>query len=131
VKGTHVNFWDFLLWMLWIYLAITCIWLFIWIFIDIFRDHALNGWAKALWVVSLVVLPFLGAVIYLIARGGSMAGRQAADANAAAAAQADYIRGVAGGQSPSGEIERADALLTAGTITQPEFDALKSKALAG
>lgn len=128
-----MGFFDFLLWMLWIYLVIVCIWIFIWIFIDIFRDHTLNGWAKALWVIFLVVLPFLGAIIYLIARGGSMAKRQARDAQAAAQANADYIRSVAGtsASSPASEIERAQGLLASGAITQDEFDALKAKALAG
>lgn len=126
-----MGFFDFLLWMLWIYLVIICIWIFIWIFIDIFRDHTLNGWAKALWVIFLIVLPFLGAIIYLIARGGSMAKRQAADAQAAAAANADYIRSVAGGApSPAAEIERAHGLLSSGAISQSEFDVLKTKALA-
>ncbi|MBW9092319.1 SHOCT domain-containing protein [Microbacterium jejuense] len=128
-----MGFFDFLLWMLWIYLVIVCIWIFIWIFIDIFRDHTLNGWAKALWIILLVVLPFLGAIIYLIARGGSMAKRQAQDAQAAAQANADYIRSVAGtsASSPATEIERAQGLLASGAITQEEFDALKAKALAG
>ena len=122
---------DIILWMLWIYLVILCVWIFIWIFIDIFRDHTLGGWAKALWVIFLIVLPFLGALIYLIARGGSMAKRQAADAQAAAQANADYIRSVAGGTtSPTAEIERAQGLLASGAITQSEFDALKAKALA-
>lgn len=127
-----MNFLDFLLWLLWIYLAIICIWIFIWIFIDIFRDHTLNGWAKALWVIFLIVLPFLAAIIYLIARGGSMAKRQAAEAQAAAAANADYIRSVAGSgaPSPASEIERAQSLLASGAISQSEFDALKAKALA-
>ncbi|MDL9978978.1 SHOCT domain-containing protein [Microbacterium candidum] len=126
-----MGFLDFLVWMLWIYLVVVCIWIFIWIFIDIFRDHSLNGWAKALWVIFLVILPFLGAIIYLIARGGSMAKRQAAIAQAQAASQADYIRSVAGSaSSPAGEISQAQALLDAGTITQAEFDSLKAKALA-
>jgi hypothetical protein len=127
-----MGFFDFLLWMLWIYLVIVCIWIFIWIFIDIFRDHTLNGWAKAGWVIFLIVLPFLGAIIYLIARGGSMAKRQAAEAQAAAQANADYIRSVAGdgSSSPAAEIERAQGLLASGAISQSEFDALKAKALA-
>jgi hypothetical protein len=108
------------------------VWIFIWIFIDIFRDHTLGGWAKALWVIFLIVLPFLGALIYLIARGGSMAKRQAKDAAAAAQANAAYIRDVAGtsAASPAAEIERAQGLLSSGAITQDEFDALKAKALA-
>jgi hypothetical protein len=126
-----MGFFDFLLWMLWIYLVIVCIWIFIWIFIDIFRDHSLNGWAKALWIILLIVLPFLGAIIYLIARGSSMAKRQASEAQAAAQANADYIRSVAGGApSPAAEIERAQGLLASGAISQAEFESLKAKALA-
>ncbi len=123
---------DIMLWMLWVYLAVLGIWMVIWIFMDIVRDHTLGGWAKALWVIFLIVLPFLGALIYLIARGGSMAKRRAADAQAAAQANADYIRSVAGGGSatPAAEIERAHGLLASGAITQSDFDALKAKALA-
>ncbi|MDE0546139.1 SHOCT domain-containing protein [Microbacterium sp. C7(2022)] len=127
-----MSFWDFLLWMLWIYLAVMCIWIFIWIFIDLFRDHTMNGWGKAGWVILLVFLPFLGALIYLIARGRSMSERQMAQAAAVANAQAQYVRDVAGTSvSPSAEIEKAQGLLASGTITQAEFDALKAKALAG
>ncbi|MGN6125682.1 MAG: PLDc N-terminal domain-containing protein [Humibacter sp.] len=125
-----MGFLDFLVWFLWIWLFVVCIWVFIWIIIDIFRDHTLNGWAKAGWLILLVILPFIGALIYLIARGRSMAERQAAGARAAATAQAQYIRDVAGSSSPTDEIERAQALLAAGTITQAEFDSLKAKALA-
>lgn len=126
-----MNFWDFLLWMLWIYLAITCIWIFIWIFMDVFRDHTLGGWGKTGWVILLVLLPFLGAFIYLIARGRSMTERRVAESQAAAQMNADYIRTVAGaGTSPTAEIEAAQKLLGSGAITQSEFDALKAKALA-
>jgi hypothetical protein len=122
---------DFLLWMLWIYLVILCVWTFIRIFMDVFRDSSLSGWGKAGWVILLIVLPFLGALIYLIARGGSMAKRQAADVQAAAQANADYVRSVAGTSvSPTAEIERAQSLLSSGAISQSEYDALKAKALA-
>ena len=63
------SIWDFLVWLFWFYVIIACIWIFITVFVDIFRDHTLNGWAKALWVVFLVFFPFLAAFIYLIARG--------------------------------------------------------------
>ena len=125
-----MSFWDFLLWMLYFYLLVLCIAIFIRIFIDIFRDHTLNGWAKAGWVILLVILPFLGALIYLIARGRSMASRQMADVQAAASVQADYIRDVAGTSSATSEIERAHSLLASGAITQQEFDSIKAKALA-
>ncbi|MCD5346556.1 SHOCT domain-containing protein [Agromyces sp. H3Y2-19a] len=127
------SFWDFLVWLFWIYIMIACIWIFITIIIDIFRDHTLNGWAKALWVVFLVFLPFLAAFIYLIARGRSMSERrmqEQADAQAQANA---YIRSVAGagGSSAAADIEKAKGLLDSGAISQAEYDQLKAKALAG
>jgi len=126
-----MSFWDFLVWIFWFYILITCIWIFITVFIDIFRDKELNGWAKALWVIFLIVLPFLAAFIYLIARGKSMA-RRGMESQAAAMQQSDaYIRSVAGsGASASEEIERSKKLLDSGAITQAEYDALKAKALA-
>jgi hypothetical protein len=69
--------WDFFAWFFWFSLAVTCIWIFITVFIDLFRDDSLSGVAKAVWVLFLVFLPFLGAVVYLIARSGSMAARRA------------------------------------------------------
>ena len=125
------SFWDFLVWLFWFYVIISCIWIFITIIIDIFRDPSLNGWAKALWVVFLVFLPFLAAFIYLIARGRSMTERRVAEMKEAQAAQAGYIREVAGSSaSPTAEIESAKKLLDSGAITQAEYDSLKAKALA-
>jgi hypothetical protein len=124
-----VNIWEFLLWLFWIYIAVACIWIFITIIIDIFRDPSLNGWAKALWVLFLVFLPFLAAFIYLIARGKSMTERRMAEVAEAQAAQNSYIREVAG-SSPTAEIESAKKLLDSGAVTQAEYDALKAKALA-
>ena len=74
-----MNLWEFLVWMFWIYILIACIWIFITIIIDIFRDHSLNGWAKALWIIFLIVFPFLAAIIYLIARGKSKTERRIAE----------------------------------------------------
>ena len=122
--------WDFFVWIFWFYVIISCIWIFITVFVDIFRDPTLNGWAKALWVLFLVFLPFLAAFIYLIARGKSMTQRNLERAQAANAQQAEYIRSVAGGGgSSAAEIESAKRLLDSGAITQPEFEALKAKAL--
>ena len=125
-----MSIWDFLIWVFWFYIAVACIWIFITIFIDIFRDHSLNGWGKALWVIFLVFLPFLAAIVYLIARGRSMGERQLAQTQAAQAQTNDYIRTVAGSSSPSAEIESAKKLLDSGAVTQAEYEALKSKALA-
>ncbi|GAA1938157.1 SHOCT domain-containing protein [Microbacterium aoyamense] len=124
------SFWDFLLWIFWFYILFACIWIFITIIIDLFRDHTLNGWAKAGWVIFLVIFPFLAALIYLIARGRGMAQRELERRGQAQSETNDYIRSVAGTSSPAGEIESAKKLLDSGAITQAEYDTLKAKALA-
>lgn len=126
-----MTFWDFIVWTFWFYLVVVCITIFIRVIIDVFRDPELNGWAKALWVLFLVLVPFLAAFIYLIARGGRMAQRSAAGAMEAQAAAADHVRAVAGAGSPSAEIESAKRLLDSGAITPAEFETLKGKALSG
>ena len=124
------SIWDFFVWLFWFYVIISCIWIFITVFVDIFRDSTLNGWAKALWVLFLVFLPFLAAFVYLIARGKSMTQRNMERAQAMNAQQTEYIRSVAGsGQSAAAEIESAKRLLDSGAITPAEYEALKSKAL--
>ncbi|KQZ07583.1 SHOCT domain-containing protein [Agromyces fucosus] len=126
------SFWDFIIWLFWFYVVIACIWVFITVIVDIFRDHSLNGWGKALWVLFLVFVPFLAAFIYLIARGRGMAERNAARVAESQAASADYIRSVAGSSSSSStaaEIEKGKQLLDSGAITQAEFESLKAKAL--
>jgi hypothetical protein len=124
------SFWDFLLWIFWFYILFACIWIFITIIMDLFRDHTLNGWGKALWVIFLVVFPFLAALIYLIARGRGMAQRELERRGQAQNEADTYIRSVAGSSSPTSEIESAKKLLDSGAITQAEYDALKAKALA-
>jgi hypothetical protein len=126
-----MSFWDFLVWTFWFYLVIVCITIFIRVIIDVFRDPELNGWAKALWVLFLVIAPFLAAFIYLIVRGGRMAQRSAAGQMQAQADSADYIRSVAGTKSPADEIASAKGLLDSGAITQAEYDTLKARALTG
>jgi type VI protein secretion system component VasK len=127
-----MTFWDYLVWFFWFYIFVTCIFIFITVIIDVFRDHTLNGGAKALWIIFLVLVPYLAALIYLIVRGRSMAQRRAERSQAAQADANDYIRSVASsGSSPASEIEKAKSLLDSGSITQAEYDALKSKALAG
>lgn len=124
-----MTIWDFFVWFFWFYIAIACIWIFITVIVDIFRDGSLNGWAKALWVLFLVFLPFLAAFIYLIARGRSMAERSAARSREATAETTDYIRSVAGTPSAASEIESAKRLLDSGAITAAEYDTLKTNAL--
>ena len=124
--------WDFFVWLFWLYVFFACIWIFITVFVDIFRDHELNGWAKALWVIFLVFLPFLAAFVYLIARGKGMTQRNLERAQAMNAQQSEYIRSVAGTQqSAAGEIESSKRLLDSGAITAAEYEALKAKALQG
>lgn len=122
--------WDFLWHFLIIFAWIAYLLVLFQILGDLFwRDHKTSGWAKAIWVVFLIVFPWLTALIYLIARGPGMAER-AREAAASAKEQTDsYIREAAG-RSPAQEIADAQALLAAGTITQAEFEALKAKALS-
>ncbi len=124
------NIFDFLLWIFWFYILVACIWIFITIIVDVFRDTTLSGWGKAGWVIFLVILPFLAALIYLIARGRGMSERELAKRQQAQGQADSYIRSVAGSSSPSSEIETAKKLLDSGAITQAEYDSLKAKALA-
>lgn len=125
------NFWDFLLWSFWFFIWIAALMVWFRCLFDVFSDHTLSGWGKAGWVVLLIFLPWLGALIYLIARGRSMNERQLASMANAQAAQEKYIQQVATGTaSPADQIASAKALLDSGTITQEEFGALKAKALA-
>lgn len=121
--------WDFLWHFLIIFAWIAYLLVLFQILTDLFwRDHKTSGFAKAIWVVLLIVFPWLTALVYLIARGNGMAER-ARDAAAAAKKQTDdYIREAAG-RSPAEEIAHAKDLLEAGTISQGEFDTLKAKAL--
>lgn len=124
------TFWDFLWSMFWIFAFVAYLFAIFAIIGDLFRDHKLNGWWKALWIIFLIFVPFLTALIYLIARGKGMGERSAAAAAQAQQATDAYIRQAAGtSPSPADEIHKAKALLDAGAISQAEFDALKAKAL--
>jgi len=104
-----------------------------WVFGDIFRSSDLGGGAKTLWVIFVILVPWLGIFVYLIARGGGMQKRQLEQAKAMQAAQAEYIQSVAGSSpasSATDQIASAKSLLDSGAITQAEFDSLKTKALA-
>lgn len=125
------DFGEVLLWSFWIFIWIAAIMVWFRCLFDMFSDHTLSGWGKAGWAIVLIFVPWLGALIYLIARGRSMTERQAKAMEEAQAAQADYIKQVAGsGSSPADQIASAKSLLDSGAITQPEYDALKAKALA-
>jgi hypothetical protein len=113
----------FFAWIIWFWLLIT-------VFADVFRRHDTSGFAKVLWIIFVIVLPFLGVFIYLIANHDGMTQRSMKDAQAQRAQMDDYVRSVAGSGGAAAEIEKAKGLLDSGAITQAEFDALKAKALA-
>jgi type VI protein secretion system component VasK len=125
-----MDFWDFFWLLIWSFLFVAFLMVLFQIFGDLFRDPDLGGWAKAAWVIGLIVFPFLLILIYLIARGRGMAERQAMAMRAARQSRDEYIQSVAGSSSPADQIASAKALLEAGTITQGEFDRLKLKALS-
>lgn len=125
-----MNFWDLVGWFFWSFVFISYLMVVFTIIGDILRDSSLNGWLKAVWILCLMFLPFLTALVYLIARGGAMAQRQNEQMNGLRAAQADYIRETARSSSPADDITTARRLLDAGVITSAEFDVLKAKALA-
>ena len=118
-------FWS----MLWIFLFIIWIWLLISVFIDIFRSD-ISGWGKALWVIFVIVLPFLGVLIYLIVHGDDMQKRSMDRAVDQQAAQAAYIQDVAGSSSTADELEKLKGLHDRGVLTDDEFAAQKQKVLA-
>jgi hypothetical protein len=125
------DFWDVLLWSFWFFIWIAALMVWFRCLWDLFGDRSLSGWAKAGWAVLLIFVPWLGALIYLIARGRSMTDRQLAAAAEMQAQQETYIKQVAGSsQNPADQITSAKQLLDSGAITQSEFDALKAKALA-
>ncbi|GAB3604793.1 hypothetical protein GCM10027413_02020 [Conyzicola nivalis] len=102
--------------------------MFIWIVYDLFRDRTLGGWAKAVWLVFLVFVPFLTALVYLIARGAGMADRARARPEQAPEYSDEYVRSVSFA-NPAAEIAKAKTLLDQGILSAGEFDALKAKAL--
>lgn len=125
------DFGDVLLWSFWFFIWIAALMVWFRCLFDLFGDHTLSGWGKAGWALLLIFVPWLGALIYLIARGRSMTERQLSRAKEMQAAQDQYIQQVAGtSTSPADQIANAKALLDSGTIDQSEFDTLKAKALA-
>jgi len=96
---------------------------------DLFSRHDISGWGKAAWIILIVVLPYFGVFIYLIAEHSGMAERRTQSLQAQQAATDQYIRSVSGSGGPAGEIETAKRLLDSGAITQAEYDSIKAKAL--
>ena len=117
-------FWTILIFFFWV----IWIWIVIQVLIDVFRRHDIGGFTKALWVIFVVILPWLGVLIYLIVEHDGMRDRSIQEAQTQREQLDDYVREAAGGSAD--EIAKAKALLDEGTITQAEFDAIKAKAVS-
>ena len=113
----------FFAWVIWFWLLIT-------VFTDIFRRRDTSGAGKVLWMIFVILLPYLGVFIYLIANHDGMTERNIEQMQAKQAQMDDYVKSVAGSGGAAAEIEKAKGLLDSGAITQSEFDAIKQKALA-
>ena len=123
ILGTMLIFFAWVIWF----------WILIRVLVDVFRRHDLSGLGKAGWTLLMIVVPFAGVLIYLIAHGKDMGQRDIEQARASQAQLDDYVRSVAGsggGEGAAAEIAKAKSLLDSGAITQAEFDALKAKALS-
>ena len=123
------NFWDFILLIASTFIFVAYLIVLFQIVVDLFRDTEMGGGSKVLWIIGLIFLPVLTSLIYILARGRGMAGRQSAAVGRARADAEAYIRDVAG-RSPADQIATAKALLDAGTINADEFARLKANALA-
>ena len=123
--GVFLSFLYFFLFVIWIWILIT-------VFMDIFRSHDLGGWAKALWCIFVIILPFLGVFVYLIARGGKMQERQIQDAAQQKQAFDSYVRETAGssGGDVTSQLTQLADLKAQGVLTDAEFESQKAKILA-
>ncbi|NIK59288.1 SHOCT domain-containing protein [Kribbella shirazensis] len=125
-----MSFWDIVWFIIISFAFVAYLMMLFSILRDLFSDRDLSGFAKAIWLVGLLFLPFLSAMVYVIARGRGMADRTMASHVAAQEQQEAYIKQVASSASPTDQIAQASAMLDKGTISQSEFEALKAKALA-
>ncbi len=121
VFWTMLIFFAFVIW----------IWILITVLIDIFRRHDTSGFAKVLWIIFIIVLPYLGVFVYLIAEHKGMTERAIKQQEAAQSQMDKYVQSVAAQTDPAEQIAKAKGLLDSGTISQAEFDQIKQKALAG
>jgi hypothetical protein len=120
VFWTMLIFFAFVIW----------IWILITVLIDIFRRHDTSGFAKVLWIIFIIVLPYLGVFVYLIVEHKGMTERAIKQQEAAQSQMDKYVQSVAAQTDPAEQIAKAKGLLDAGTISQTEFDQIKQKALA-
>jgi len=121
VFWTMLIFFAFFIW----------IWLLFVVFADLFRRDDTSGWARVAWIVFIIVVPYLGVFVYLIAEHNGMTERSVKQEKAAKSEMDQYVRSVAEQSDPTSQIAKAKALLDQGTISQAEFDQIKQKALAG
>jgi ABC-type multidrug transport system fused ATPase/permease subunit len=124
---------DIFLTTLYFFVFIIWIWLLFMVFIDIFRSHDMGGWAKALWVIFIIVIPYLGVLVYLIARGGKMHERAAQQAALQQKAFDQYVKQTAGthGETTTDQLHKLADLKSKGILTDAEFETQKAKILAG
>jgi hypothetical protein len=130
VLAADYPFLDILWTMFIFFLFVIWIWILITVFADIFRRKDIGGGTKVLWIIFVIVLPYLGVLVYLIANHDGMADRNIAQMQKQQQATDAYIQSVAGSGGAAAEIEKAKGLLDSGAITQAEFDSIKQKALA-
>ena len=124
-----MSFWDIIWFIVVSFAFIAYLMVMFSIIADLFRDRSASGFAKAVWIICLIFLPFLTSIVYLIARGSGMAERSYRSAQANEQATAAYVREVAASSSPADEIAKAKTLLDSGAISEQEFSALKSRVL--
>jgi hypothetical protein len=129
----EVGFAELFWTMLWLFFLFMFIWVFVALLSDIFRDHELSGWAKAAWILLLVIFPLFGSLIYIIVRGRSMAERSARSEQAARAQFDSYVRQAASstGTAPVDDLTRLAELRDRGVITDEEFQSMKARVLSG
>ncbi len=119
-------------WTMLIFFAfVVWIWILFVVLADIFRRHDTSAWGKLAWIILIIIIPYFGVFIYLIAEHNGMQERALKQQQAAQTQADEYVRSVAGQADPAEQIAKAKALLDQGTITQAEFDQIKQKALAG
>ena len=130
--ATNYPILDIFLTTLYFFIFIVWIWLLFMVFIDIFRSHDLHGWAKALWVIGIIIMPYLGVLIYLIFRGGKMHERAAQQAALQQKAFDQYVKQTAGtpGSTTADQLSKLAELKDKGILTDAEFESEKSKLLA-
>jgi hypothetical protein len=130
IAATSYPFLEVFWTMLIFFAFVIWIWILITVLIDIFRRHDTSGFAKVLWIIFIIVLPYLGVFVYLIAEHKGMTERAIKQQEAAQSQMDKYVQSVAAQTDPAEQIAKAKGLLDAGTITQAEFDQIKQKALA-